>query len=181
MRLPTTLLFLLGATLLSAGCSSEPRAPALGSEAVFVYDPAGLRFLAPDGWIQMSRSNPPPGPRTKPTRIVAYFVKSGARGASFDLYETDLKQSDDLVAYLNDNPIGPEKWKLKEKPTTETISDNPVTRAIFLDTQRKTELRREVVAFHRPEHTYLFVLTAPSNETSAVGQFQRCINSVRWK
>jgi hypothetical protein len=68
------------------------------------------------------------------------------------------------------------------KPQPETLNGAAATRYTqSAPRQKGGELRREVVAFRRPERTYLFVLTYPSTDTQFRDQARRSIESATWE
>lgn len=165
-----------------AGCGDDkPRAPALTTEAVYQYDPAGLRVLTPDGWVLFARGNPPPRSLDHPFRLAAYQKTEGQARAELELYAIDLPDGQDLLAYLAAHPIGPEKWSAKGPPQAEKINGVEAVRYTQSATWSKGELRRELVAFRRPDRTYLFTLAYPATEPQLRDQARRSIESATWR
>jgi hypothetical protein len=169
----------LAAAVALAGCSDRPSAPALGPEAVYRDDAAGLRFLTPDGWSQQAKTLLPPGRLEKATRLVS-FTQPGGSAAGFDLYAADPPAGTDLPAYLAEQRLGPERWQLKGPPREETVNGAPATRYEFRNPARKPAGRRLVVAFRRGDRVYLFVLTGTVADQGAFGAFERTVASVTW-
>lgn len=164
-----------------AGCSETPRAPDLTTEAVYQYDPAGLRFPAPDGWAVYARMLPPEGRLDRPMRLVAYFRAEGKVRADLELYAIDLPDGQALPAYLAGHPIGPDRWTPKP-PETIDINGTAATRHLLTGTGPRADMRREVVAFHRGDgRVYAFVLTHEASDTKHREQARRAIEKVAWK
>lgn len=167
---------------LLAGCQKKPKAPALVTEAVYENLGAGVKFLAPDGWILYAKADPPPGKKLDhPLRLVAYNQSGGGIRADLELYAVDLPDGQDVLRYLIVHPIGPDKWTLKGKPQPETINGAAATRYIFTAPRRKGEMRREMDVFQRPDRTYLFLLMYPSADNQFREQARRSIESTIWK
>src|SRR5438094_7104681 len=60
------------ALLSTVSCNSGPRAPAITTEAIFNNPREGFSFLVPEGWVQQSRSDIPPGSYEKARLLVSY-------------------------------------------------------------------------------------------------------------
>jgi hypothetical protein len=173
---------LLLALALLAGCQKKPRAPALVTEAVYENLGAGVKFLAPDGWVLYAKAEPPPGKKLDhPLRLVAYQQSGGGIRADLELYAVDLPEGQDVAQYLTAHPIGPDKWTMKGKPEPETINGMAATHYIFTAPRRKGAMTRELDVFQRPDRAYLFLLTYPSADTQFREQARRAIESTTWK
>ena len=165
----------------AAGCSETPRAPDLTTEAVYQYDPAGLRFPTPDGWAVYSRAIPPEGRLTRPVRLVAYFRAEGPKRADLELYAIDPAEGQDLLAYLAEHPIGPDRWAPKP-PETLSVNGVEATRHLLSASGPRADMRREVTAFRRDGgRVYAFVLTHEASDTKHREQARRAIEKVTWK
>jgi hypothetical protein len=177
-----TRIALAGLVAVAVGCETKPSAPPLSPEAVYRNDAAGLRFLTPDGWTPAAKTNPPPGPLGKPTRLVGYVTGAAKGQAQAELYAFDLPADTDLIAYLlgKETRIGPMGWKVKAGPTAATINGAAATTYELREPDKKSETRRDLVAFRRGGRVYLFVYTAPDGDTPTLGAFQRMVASAQW-
>ncbi len=177
----TALVLAAAVPLALAGCEERPRAPALTNEAIYHNRTIGLRFLTPEGWALYAKSALPPGPADHPMLLAAYQRSEGQARGDLELYAVDLPAGQDLLAYLAAHPIGPDKWSSRGNPQSETINGAAATRYTQSAPRPKGEMRREIVAFRRPDRTYLFVLTHPSSDTQLREQARRSIESATWE
>jgi hypothetical protein len=163
------------------GCEEKPRAPALTSEAVFRSDSAGLTFVAPEGWAILARANPPAGMKLDhPLRLVSYQQGSGDKQTSLDLYAVDLPDGQEFPAYLVGHPIGPEKWTAQGPPSATTVKGVKATRYSEAGTGARSEMRRELVEFRRPNRTYVFVVTGKASDSQSRDMARRAIETANW-
>jgi hypothetical protein len=160
------------------GCESRPQAPALANEAVYENDAAGVRFVAPEGWVTSGKSALPPGTFEKPVRLVSYSASAGHAG--LDLYAIDLPAGQELPAYLEQHAIGADKWVAKGPGKAETINGVPATRYVHTSA-KKGDRTRELTAFARGARSYVFVLVYANSDGSARDAGRRAVESVTWK
>ena len=177
---PRSSLALALALALLAGCGQKPSAPDLITEAVYRNDGAGLTFVVPEGWQLYARANPPAGQKTDhPLLLVAYRSPGSDARSDLELYMADLPDGADLMGYLAQHPIGAEKWSPKGAPESETI--HGVEAARYTLTGSRQQARREIVAFRRPDRTYLFVITYPASDAASRDQARQAVESATWK
>jgi hypothetical protein len=179
-RTPLAAVLLAGAL---AGCEERPRAPALTTEAVYSNSGIGLTFVAPEGWVLYAKVNLPEGHKLdRPQRLAAYQVGGGDHKGSLELYALDLPGGQKLLEYLAGpkQAIGAEKWLDRGQPAEETINGAKATRYTQA-AAGKSDRRRELVEFRRPDRTYVFVMTYKASDTSIREQAQRAVQSAAWK
>lgn len=167
----------VGLAIAAGGCESRPRAPALTTEAVYENDAAGVRFVAPEGWVTSGKSALPPGTFDKPIRLVSYTATPGPAG--LDLYAVDLPAGQALPAYLEQHAIGAEKWVAKGPGKPDTVHGVAAVR--YTHTNKKGDRTRELTAFARGPRTYVLVLTYPTADGGARDLGRRAIDSTTWK
>jgi len=166
-------------TLAPAGCSPGPQAPALQNGPVYENAKEGVQFLVPEGWVQLARSDTPPGRIAQPLLLVAYHFTNSGRRAELELYRVDLPEGTDLGRYIAGHPVGPFQWE-PQPPQPLVISGTEATRFPFTRKAGKAESVREVVAFRRGERVYLFTATAAAEDEPGREQVRQALNSVRW-
>lgn len=163
------------------GCGDRPRAPVVSREAVFSDDAIGLRFATPDGWMAVSRATLPPGPLAKPVIVASYMLPRGDRPTELELVAADPVAEGDLERFLTDTPIGPDRWRAKDKPTPAAVNGVSAERLTLARVAREGEVLREVTAFRRPTRTYLFVITYLGTDRDARDAAHKCVESAEWK
>jgi hypothetical protein len=164
-----------------AGCDEQPRAPALVNEAVYTNDAIGLSFVAPEGWVLFAKAELPPGQHDRPMRLVAYQQTAGDTRTNFELYAIDVPKDQGLMAYLAKQPIGPEKWKARGEPAAVTINGARAVRYSEAGIANRSDMRRDLVEFRRPDRVYLFVTTYKASDAKAREQATRAVESATWK
>jgi hypothetical protein len=164
-----------------AGCGSRPRAPALLDQPIYQNNQEGFRFLVPENWKQVARSEIPPGPATKERLLVLYAGQNANRGATLEVSLVDLAPGADLAAYLAGPRSGAKSWKAVSPAEPIEGSRLPATRYQFTARLGKDEMAREVMAFRRGERVYLFTSVFGVGDTTAREQVRRAIGSVAWK
>lgn len=164
----------------AGGCSDRPKAPPLTNEAVYQNDKVGVRFLTPDGWTAMSRSDLPPGELSRPVVLVAYLLPRGDRPAQFELVAADVPDGTDLGKYLAEHPIGPEKWVVKAGPEPTTVGGLAGSRYALGRAAGKDSIRQEVAAVRRGGRVYFFVATFGTSDVEHRDQARKSVESVTW-
>jgi hypothetical protein len=178
-----TVLLAAGVLLLSS-CSSRPRAPVLRNDPVYQNDSEGFRFLVPEGWIQSSRSNLPPGKVDRERPLVDYNSTGGPGIAAFRVSVIDLPEYDsaDMVAKLLATPsFGVKEWRKTGALEHATVGGLPGIRYLFRGVQGKEHVDREVVSVHRDGRFYFFAALYPAKGSQMPEQFHRLLDSVIWK
>jgi hypothetical protein len=170
---------LLVGLLLSLGCRSRPKAPALTNEPVFQSD-EGFRFLVPEGWIMSARSSVPSGPLEKEEVLVQYHRVEADREAMLEVSMADLPEETDLAKYLSNPTFSRSDWKLSGSPKGTEAGGRTGTRYRFVSRGKGGELVREVTAFRHGERVYFFTVLYPPKDTSALEQANRAIHSLVW-
>lgn len=168
-------------SLLPLACSSEPRAPALRNDPVFEDSREGIRFLAPDSWVQKVRGSVPPGAATQERALVEYQRAGGTQGASFRLSLIDLPESENLSAYLARPSFSVENWKPLVKPEEVPIGSAKGQRFLFGGRLGRTEMVKEVVAVRRGNRTYFFTSLYEPRDPQARDEIRGILQSVVWK
>jgi hypothetical protein len=185
MRTAARLSVLLAAAA-AAGCGGRPRAPALTDEPVYENDRAGLRFVAPPGWVMGLRSELPPGRLGQPLQLVRYQAGPGGgdgpeKPADLTVLAVDLADGTDPGKYLADHPVGGGRWAAAT-PQSLTVNGAAATRYEYTAASAKAgQLRREVTAFRRGGRVYFFMTTFAATDTAARDQVRQAVNSVVWK
>jgi hypothetical protein len=165
-----------------AGCSNEPRAPALIDSPVYQNDGEGFRFLVPDGWKISAKAEMPPGKLDKERLLVQYHRTGDATKATLlEVSAADLPVEADLAQYLAGPSFGAGKWNATSKP--EVIPGHGVEglRLSFRGQVERTGMMKEVVAFRRKQRVYFFTMIAANGDGTAPDQFHRAVESVVWK
>ncbi|OWK46367.1 hypothetical protein [Fimbriiglobus ruber] len=163
------------------GCDpAKPRAPALVNEAVYQNNDIGLRFMTPEGWTVYSKSVLPTGPLKRPLQLVAYMHVEGDSKTDFELYALTMPNGKDLLAYLSENPVGPEKWTIQSPPTPQTIDGVVATRSTLVAKHGRADVRRDLVWANHNGRTLMFSITSPASDAQAREQAARSIASVTW-
>ena len=132
-RLPW--IFLLPLTL-TAGCNSQPRAPALSDEPVYQNSAEGFRFLVPPGWSQRAKANLPEGKLGKERLLVQYRRLTEAFVASLEVTACDRETAADLPALLAGPSFGIPQWPPQGPPEDLVVDDMPVQRVPVLRASR---------------------------------------------
>jgi hypothetical protein len=174
-------ILLLGSVLF-AGCTPKPQAPALRNDPVYQNDREGFRFLVPDGWMMVAASNYPPGPATKNRLLVQYRSKAQDSPATFEVDMIDLPTSTDLAAYLAGPSFGVQKWQ--RTGATEAVQTSGLSGERYDFVGRmggKGQVTKEVVVFRRGDRCYLFIGLFPPKDTIARDQVRQAVTSTAWK
>ena len=166
--------------LLLCGCDGRPRAPALQPGPLYQSESEGLRFLAPDDWVQRARAEVPPGRYEKPELLVAY-TRGADRPAELEVSLADLPEGTDLQKFLTaPAPVGV-RWQAKGPPEAVTVNGVPGTRFTLAGGSGKGAQTREVVAFRRGGRVYFFAGTFPAGDRATRDEIRRSVNSTVWK
>jgi hypothetical protein len=164
------------------GCdSAAPRAPALRDDPVFQSDREGIRFLAPEGWRQNIRGEPPPGPTEKERPLVEYARMSGGAGASLRVSLRDVPPSENLAEYLAGPSFSVKRWAQTGPEEEAAVGSATGTRYVFRGKAGNVELTKEVVAVRRGERVYFFTALYAPKDTEVREQLRRVVGSVIWK
>jgi hypothetical protein len=166
--------------LLLCGCDGRPRAPALQSGPLYQSEREGLRFLAPEGWVQRARAELPPGRYEKPELLVAY-TRVTDRPAEFEVSLADLPEGTDLLKFLTATPTEGVRWQAKGPPEALTVGGVPATRFTLGGGAGKDAQAKEVVAVRRDGRVYFFAGTFPAGDRATRDEVRRSVNSVIWK
>jgi hypothetical protein len=168
----------VGLLALVTGCEPKPRAPSLENEAVFQDNKLNVRFVAPEGWVLFARSSVPPGPVTKPIRIVAYHRGSSDGGADLELYIADFPANKPLMEYLKEHPVGPEKWKETGTPTPLQLEASSGIKHQLVSVHQ-AHRQREIWEFRRKgDRVYLMICSAMTADRSTRDQAERAVKSI---
>ena len=169
-----------GTTLGIRGCAYRPHAPVLRNEPVFQSSREGLRFNVPDGWIQHTRADIPPGKVDKERLLVAYRQSEDAPiGADLEVSLIDLPPDADLAAYLAAASHGAARWQSAGKPEELSMNGEAALRYVF--TASRDRMFKEAVVFRRQERVYFFVGLFAASDKQARQQIRRAIESVTWR
>ncbi len=177
---PSLAAWALAAALL-AGCDTRPRAPALGDDAVFQSNREGIRFLAPDGWTQTVRGEPPPGKVEKERPLVEYARTSGGPPASLRVSLADLPESTDLPSHLSGPSYSAKKWDTAGPAESTVVGSASGTRYTLTGRVGATETIKEVVVVRRGERVYFFTALYAPKDTEAREKLRQVVGSVIWK
>ncbi len=166
--------------LFLCGCDGRPRAPALQAGPLYQSESEGLRFLAPDEWVQRARAEVPPGRYEKPELLVAY-TRVTDRPAGLEVSLADLPEGTDLQKFLTATPSEGVRWQAKGPPESLTINGVPATRFTLAGGSGKGAQTKEVVAFRRGGRVFFFAGTFPAGDRATRDEIRRAVNSVVWK
>ncbi len=172
----------LAACLAAApGCQDRPRAPALANETVYQNDAVGVAFVTPEGWTLYAKTTLPPGKLDRPIRLTAYGHAADKFHAEFELYAAEAPPGSDLLAYLATHKLGPEAWTAVGQPTAETVRGVAATRYVQAGVKADAKMRREIVAFPRGDRQFFLCVTHHVDDTQALDQARKSVESVTWK
>jgi hypothetical protein len=177
---PTHFACLLLCLLAACGCAERPKAPPLVNDTVYQNDKLGLRFLAPDGWSLVTRTDLPSSPLPKPIILVAYHLSKGESFSELEVLAADLAEGADLGQFLIEHRIGPAVWTLKPPPEAVTVNGVDATRLVLTRQKGKTEMRREATAFRRGGRVYFFIVTFAAGDAAARDAARQSVQSVDW-
>jgi hypothetical protein len=173
---------LLGAwVLLLSSCHSRPRAPVLRNDPVYQNEREGFRFLVPEGWMQSSRTEIPPGKVERERPLVDYHSTTGPGTASFRVSLIDLPESADVADLLATPSMGVKKWTQTAAAEDVTVGGIPGVRYHFSGDRGNEHLAREVISVRRGERLYFFQAMYPAKGSQMPDQFRRVVDSVIWK
>lgn len=169
-------------SVLAAGCTPKPQAPALRNDPVYQNDQEGFRFLVPDGWVMVDNSNHPPGPVKKNLALVRYRSRAQTSPATLEVDIIDLPPTTDMAKYLAGPSFGIKQWQ----PTgaVEPVQTSGLSGERYDFTGRltgKNDMLKEVVVFRRGERCFLFIGLFPPKDTSARDQIRQAVASTVWK
>lgn len=170
----------VAAVALVAGCGEGPHAPPLVREPTYRNARTGLTLTPPAGWLMQSRAEPPPGPLPRPKVLVSYMSPKGDR-AMLEVEVANPVPDADLEKFLADNPIGGQKWGVKEKRTAATAGGQPAVRLAFSHPGQKGEIVREVTVVQRADLTVFFVATCYGSDQAARDAVRRAVDTVIWE
>ncbi len=160
---------------LAAGCKERPQAPALRDEPVYDNPLAGLRFLAPNNWTQVARSDKPP-PGAGERLLVRFQAPPSVTHAFFEVTVDDQPATEDIVALLRQPSHSAAGWEPIGTPTPLTVGGTPATRY----TLKSKETTKESVAVRRDGRLFLFTLIAPASDAESREQIRQVISGVKW-
>src|SRR5262245_25690219 len=168
---------LLLCSLLLAGCSGRPSAPALRDEPVYENAQEGFRFLAPEKWTQIVRASLPSGKLDRERLLVSYRRTDAGRPAQLEVSRADLDESASFAEHLAGPAFGSARWKPKGSPEALTVGGARGVRHVFAEPSGKDERVREVVAFRRGGRCYFFSGVYLAADTKARDEIRRSVNS----
>lgn len=172
---------ILATSVLMAGCSSRPHAPALQNEAVYRNSKEGFHFLAPEGWTQTAKADVPPGKAGQERLLVEYRKLKSDQPAAFQASLIDLGDSERLEDYLSGPGSGFERWQLKRPPEERSIGGASATRLVFVSPGISAQTSREVTAYRRGSRVYLFSGIFVTADTKTSEQIHRAVESIKWE
>lgn len=166
--------------LLSIGCDSTPRAPALRDSAVYQNRAAGLRFLIPQGWKQAASAVLPSGPIETEFMLAKYTMPTSPRGGTLELLCFDDSKSIDVKAHHEQPSHGVAAWKLEEDATEVTVGGATGQRLPLVGSAGKNTLHKEVTVFRRGKRVYSFVALYWDDDRVARDEIRRAVDSLVW-
>lgn len=177
--------FVAAAGTIAAGLAfgwrpDRPKAPPLTNSAVYQNDALGLRFLVPEGWSIVSRTDPPRGPLTKVIVLAAYAQSETGHPAELEVLAADRPADADVPQLIAENSIGPANWKPIGPPQAVTVNGAAATRYTLAVRAGGRETRREVTVFRRGDRVYAFFVTFGATDSSARDAARRSVESVTW-
>lgn len=173
------LLLMLGA-LLAGGCRQKPRAPLLQDEPVYHNPKQHVRFLAPEGWTQHAKADVPAGPVEGAPLLVHYIHWNGDDPALLELSLVDLPETADLPTYLSGQSFGAKQWRVALRGEPVEAGGVAGQRIVLQTSDQHGDRTKEVTAFHRANHWYLFTGVFSTSDTAARDQIRQAIQSIVW-
>ncbi len=158
-----------------AGCQDRPKAPALRDDPVFEDAQAGVRFLAPTGWIETARSAFPPGPAEKDTMLVRYQSPPTEKSAVFEVSFVDAPESADVTAMLAAPSHGASNWASSEPP--EPLKLNAAATRYHL---AHKNMSKESIVFRRGDRLYFFTFVYLNSDSTVRERMHDVVQSVVW-
>jgi hypothetical protein len=156
--------------------TGSPKAPALRAEPVYQNSREGFRFVAPEGWVQVAKSEPPRGEAKTERLLVRYETAGGVGPATMVVAFIDFPESTDLAKYLSVPSYGVSDWQLVGVAEPITIQSVSATRWTF----RSRQYSKEVVVFQRQQRFYFFTIIAPPAGNAARDLAMKSIDGVVW-
>lgn len=165
-----------------SGCGSpRPQAPALQDEPIYQNNREGFRFISPEGWKQLAKSDLPEGELDKERLLVRYMPTVSGRGATLEVTMADLPESTDLAKYLAGPSLGVKEWKALSAPVALDINGMPATRLAYSGRIGKVQYLKEVTVFRRRERVYFFTALVPRGDTKSREIVRRAVASTTWR
>jgi predicted Zn-dependent protease len=162
-----------------SGCNRGPRAPELEAGPIFQSKTEGIRLRVPDGWVQTTRAELPPGKLDKERLLVNYRATN--RMAAFELSASDAVEGADLASYLSDRGYGAQKWTKVGEPETVPIGDLSGARYQMTGRIGKDNMTLEVTVVRKGNRVYLFKGLFASSDKTAREEIRGALKSVVMK
>ncbi|MFO0841325.1 MAG: hypothetical protein U0797_02855 [Gemmataceae bacterium] len=176
-RLLVTVLVVAGLT----GCRSRPRAPALDNSPVYVNRQEGFRFLVPEGWVQQSKAEIPPGYRLDDSeRTVVLYRAFKPTPASMDVSCRDIPEDVDIGAFLAKRKRSGVGWSRAAPPESVEYGGRKGTRYFLKGSPGGLPTRCEAVVFRRGGRVYFFGGFYPAGETIRRAQIRQFLEDLTW-
>lgn len=166
--------------LLAAGCGDRPSAPELVREDQFRQPDVGLRFTPPAGWILRSKAALPSEIQPRPVMLVCY-MSADVHLAQLNVEVARTVPDADIEKFLADNPIGDDRWRVKEPRAAATVNGTPAVRLVLNRPGSKGEVVREVLVFQRPGWTVFFFNSYRAADPSTREVVQKSMDSITWE
>jgi hypothetical protein len=175
--LPSGFIILVG--VLSGGCGSRPRPPALRqNEPVYHNQHEGFSFTPPPGWNQQGRSGNIRDDRTHEHPLVKYKRATEAKPAFLEVSVLDLP-GPDFTTFINGWSPGKD-WRRLGQAEAVTVGQLPAVRQAFAGQWDREKIVKEVVAVQRKKSVYFIIGSFPANDTQARDTIRQTVGSLVW-
>lgn len=180
MKLPRLFVVLFGVAAV-VGCRGRPRAPALDNSPVYVNRQAGFRFLVPEGWVQQSRSEIPPGYRLDDSeRTLVLYRAFKPTPASLDVSCRDIPEDVDLGAFLAKRKRSGSGWSRSAPSKTVEYGGRSGTRYFLRGSPGGLPTNCETVVFRRGPRVYFFGGFYLAGDTIRRAQIRQFLEDLTW-
>jgi hypothetical protein len=162
-----------------AGCTPQPRAPAIQDETVYRNSQEGFHFVPPENWKQQARAELPAGPAPEKRLLVEYRCFTSEKPASLDVSMVDVSEAKSLGECVGEQGVE-DNWQPAGPIEELTVGGRAAARGIFATRAGGEARLQEIVAVRKGGRVYMFTAVFAPSDTRSQEAVRKAIATLTW-